>query len=188
MIGVLCVDDHPALRAGLLAVLRREPGIVPRGQVGSARLALESTRRDVDVVLADYRLPDIDGLALCVRLKQRRDPPRVLIYSAHGHAGLSLPARLAGADGMLDKRAPAEELLESIRRVARGEQVFPDAVTELADAETERLDPEDLPILSMIAGGSSRDDVGEILRIDAAELARRIDRMIAVLSPEPGIA
>lgn len=186
MIGVLCVDDHPAMRAGLLAVLRAEPGVVWRGAVATAAEALRSAD-GMDVVLADYRLPDADGLALCQALKGRPNPPRVLMYSAHA-AGLAVPARLAGADGVLDKAMPANTLSQAVRVVASGKTVFPDPLVELANAGADRLEPEDLPILGMIMDGCSREEVAEVMRMPPLELAARLERMISVLKPDAGTA
>jgi DNA-binding NarL/FixJ family response regulator len=184
VIGVLCVDDHPAMRTGLLAVLRTEPGIVWRGAVATAGEALRAAN-GTDVVLADYRLPDADGLALCQALKGHPTPPRVLMYTAHA-AGLAVPARLAGADGVLDKAMPADALSEAVRIVASGSTVFPDLLAELASAGAERLEPEDLPILGMIMDGCSRAEVAEVMRLRPLELAARIERMIDVLKPDAG--
>jgi two-component system, NarL family, response regulator DevR len=187
VIGVLCVDDHPAMRAGLHAVLRAEPGIVWRGAVATAAEALRSADRTADVVLADYRLPDTDGLVLCQALKARPDPPRVLMYSAHAPE-LAVPARLAGADGVLDKLAPADSLSEAVRVVASGSTVFPDPLIKLANAGAGRLEPEDLPILGMVMDGCSRAEVAEVMRLRPTELAARIARMIGVLKPDAGAA
>jgi DNA-binding NarL/FixJ family response regulator len=138
-------------------------------------------------VLADYRLPDADGLTLCQALKERSGPPRVLMYSAHAPS-LAIPARLAGADGVLDKMTPAEELSEAVRIVAAGGTLFPDPRARLATAGAERLEPEDLPILAMIMDGCTRAEVAEVMRLGPLELAARIERMIGVLKPDAGAA
>lgn len=63
MIGVLVVDDHPAVRAGLVALLRREPGIVPVAAAQGMQEALvQAERNGPDVALVDYALGDGDGL------------------------------------------------------------------------------------------------------------------------------
>lgn len=183
MTRVLTVDDHPALRAGLAAVLRSEPGLVPCGTAADAESALDQLRHGPDVMLVDYELPGRDGLALCADVKARPSPPAVLIYSAHESSRLALPAVLAGADGVVDKSAPAERLLSAIRLAGRGERVFPADLQKLLADSSPQLEASDLPVLSMIAAGSSRTEVAEVMRMDPQELDHRVERMIAVLRP-----
>ena len=182
MIRILLVDDHPALRAGLTAVLRAEPGLVPLATAESQEdlwPALIRTRPDV--VILDYHFPEADGLQLCRRIKRTVPAPAVLVSSAYADASLAIPALLAGADGVVSKGAPAGELYDAIRRVARGERVTPDVSRELLDTATKKLDPEDLPILSMVLERTRLDEISEVLRIDGSELSRRLDRMIGRL-------
>lgn len=185
MIRILLVDDHPALRAGLTAVLKAEPGLVPLASAESAEdiwPALNRTKPDV--VVLDYHFPDADGLVLCRRIKRMVPAPAVLMYSAYADASLAIPAMLAGADGVVSKGAPAPELYDAIRRVARGERVVPPVSRELLDVATAKLDPEDLPILSMVLERHRSDEIAGVLRIEPAELSKRLDRMIARLKVE----
>jgi DNA-binding NarL/FixJ family response regulator len=185
MIRVLLVDDHLALRAGLTAVLDAEPGIVPLAAVSSeADLWPALQRTKPDVVLLDYHLPGRDGLALCRQIKRTLPPPRVLLYSAYADAALAIPAMLAGVDGMVHKGAPAGELYEALRRVARGERTLPPLSRGLLEDASTRLAPEDLPVLGMVLDNTPRREIAAALRMDAQTLDARIERMIACLRVE----
>jgi DNA-binding NarL/FixJ family response regulator len=182
MIRVLIVDDHLALRAGLSAVLDAEPGIVPLATAGSEDELWPALRRTrPDLVLLDYHLPGRDGLTLCRHIKRTMPPPRVLLYSAYADAALAIPAALAGADGVVHKGAPALELYEAIRLVARGERVRPPLSRELLNDATARLDPEDLPVVGMALDDTPAGEIAAALRIEQHELDARIDRMLAAL-------
>jgi len=182
MIRVALIDDHPALVAGLTAVLRAEPGIVP---VGTAADGAEAEhllyQTEPDLVLLDYHLPRGDGLQLCQRIKRRVPAPKVLIYSAYADAWLGFAARAAGADGVASKAAPARELYELIRRVSRGESNLPPVSAEHLNDAAARLQAEDLPLLGLLLDGTPPHDIAETLRIEPGALPGRIDRVLAHL-------
>jgi two-component system response regulator DevR len=179
MIRLLIVDDHPAMRAGLTAVLRAEPGMVPLASASSAEDLEPAVRRTKpDVVLLDYHLPGTDGLRLCRRLKRQAPAPAVLLYSAYADTSLVIPAVLAGADGLLNKSAPAHELFDALRSVARGERVLPPIPRALLAAASERLEPEQLPILAMMLDGTPASEVAETLRLGPGEISRALDEML----------
>lgn len=182
MIRILLVEDHPAMRTGLTAVLDAEPGLIPLATAASgADLEAAFRRTKPDVVLLDYHLPDTDGLILCRRLKREIPTPAVLLYSAYADAQLAIPAILAGADGLLHKSAPAPELYESIRRVSRGDKVMPPVPRELLDAASAAIDPEDLPVLGLVLGDTPLQDIADALRREPADILRRIDGMLTRL-------
>ncbi len=185
MINVLLVDDHPALRAGLMAVLRTEPGIVPVGTASCPEdLWPQFERTRPDLVLLDYHLPGTDGLVVCRRLKRLVPAPAVLIYSAYADASFTIPALLAGADGFVHKGVPANVLSDAIRTVARGQRVMPPVPAELRAAAAARIDTDDQASLGMTLAGTAPGDVAEILRIRPAQLDRRLDGMIQRLRVE----
>lgn len=184
MIRILLVDDHPALRAGLHTVLRTEPGLVPVGAAASAHEALaDLDRLSPDVVVADYHLPDEDGLLLCRRIKAAQDPPRVLIYSAYADAALAIPARAAGADGIASKGADADELFEAVRMVARGHSVLPPVPRELLEEATAKLDEDELPVFGMLMDGTAGEEIGDVLGVPGGEVVDRTRSIIQKLRP-----
>lgn len=179
MIRVLVVDDHPAVLTGLVVALRGEPGIVPIAGVATSEEALSEARRfDIDLALVDYHLPDSDGLTLCQELKALDPPPKVLVYSAFAGMGLSVSARVAGADGLIDKGVATDALLEAIRRIWRGGDAMPAVTPEHMEAAVARLDESDLPIVSMLASEVTREDIAQTLDMPLAELG---DRLVAIL-------
>ena len=185
MIRILLVDDHPALRAGLTAVLRAEPGLVPLGTAADEEELWPALHRTKpDVVILDYHVPPADGLHLCRRIKRGIPAPAVLLYSAYADASLVIPSLLAGADGVMNKGAPANELYDAIRTVARGERVIPPLSRELLDDANARLNPDDIPILGMALDGTSEGDIARTLGLSGEEMTRRMDRMISTLKVE----
>jgi DNA-binding NarL/FixJ family response regulator len=183
LVRVGIVDDHPAVRAGLEAVLGDAAGIVP---VGSATGELDLwpllRRAAPDVLLLDHHLEGTDGLHLCRRIKADPPAPRVLIYTAYAGGELEVAARLARADGVVSKGVPPQTLAHAVRTAAGGE-LEPAQLTPAMLSRAVRCVAEgDRSALAMMLRDTPADDVCAVLDIDEAVLRARIDRMIAALS------
>ena len=178
MITVLIADDHPAVRVGLERLLKSEPGLVHAGSAATAGEAVEeAVRVRPDCAVVDYQLPG-GGLNLCWRLKGHARTPGVIVYSAFAGDGLAVAARLAGADALLDKAAPADAIFESIRRVAKGLGTI-EWRREALVRGSQALDAEDLPIFGMLVEGTSRGEIAETLKLERPEFEERALRVLA---------
>jgi len=111
---VLVVEDDPAIADSLVRGLR-QVGYDADG-VGTARAAL--TRPPSDVVLLDLGLPDMDGVELCRRLRQRSDPA-IIVVTARGEEADRVLALDEGADDYLVKPFDIGELLARMHAVLR---------------------------------------------------------------------
>jgi DNA-binding NarL/FixJ family response regulator len=183
MIRVAVVDDHHAVRLGLHTALRSEPGLVPVGAAANAaELAPLLYRTRPDVVLLDYSLPDVDGLTVCRHVKAEALAPFVILYSAFADGSMTIPAIVAGADGIVDKGAPGRELFAAIREVVSGADALPRVSSEQLAVAGAALDEADLPILGMLIDRTQTSDIAETLRVDQVTLKRRIGRMLDTLT------
>jgi DNA-binding NarL/FixJ family response regulator len=179
---IAVVDPQPAVRTGLTMLLRTEPGLVPIGAATGMTDGLELVERlRPDVVLLEQHLLDGDGLSLSRRLKTLPDAPNVILYTADPEGELVLLARIALADGLVDKSADPRELFEAIRVVARGGFALPPLDPEHLDAAAHAVDPEDLALLAMLADGTPALDVADTLRLDRRKVGRRIERLLGTL-------
>jgi DNA-binding NarL/FixJ family response regulator len=130
MIGVLVVDDDGLVRSALGLMLGGQPDVRVVGEAADGRAGLAAAR-DLrpDVVLMDIRMPVLDGLAATIELRQRPDPPHVIVLTTFDADDYVLRALAAGADGFLLKDTPPPEILQAIRRVADGEPMLSPSVT-----------------------------------------------------------
>ncbi len=183
MIRVVIVDDHPALRAGLRAVLDAEPGIVFAGESGGDEESLWPilNRSRPDLMLLDYHLPRGDGLQLCYRIKHEVPAPRVIIFSAYASPSLSLPAMLAQADGLLAKDLGARDLFHAIRAVYGGERLIPPVSATVLEDAFERLDADHHALIGMLLDGTSEADVAETLGLERREVRHAVHRILHAL-------
>jgi DNA-binding NarL/FixJ family response regulator len=186
---VAVIDPQPAVRAGLAMLLRTEPGLVPVGSAVGASDGLELVERQrPDVVLLEPQLLDGDGLGLCRRIRALDHPAHVVLYSADSDPALHVTARVAGADGLVDKAAAPATLYEAIRIVARGGGALPPIDRAQLDAAAHKVEPDDLALLAMLMDRTSQDDVAETLHLDRRKLGRRIERLLGRLrarAPRP---
>jgi two-component system response regulator DevR len=186
---VAIVDPQPAVRAGLVALLRGEPGLIPVGAVGTTDEALALiARTSPDLVLLEPRACDGDGLQLCRRIASSEQAPRVVVYTDAADSALAIAMRVAGADGLIDKLAPPQELFEAIRVVARGGTALPPVTPEQLAAAAHIVDSDDLALLAMLVDRTSQADVADALRLDSRRLSRRVERLLTRLRPRSGTA
>ena len=184
MIRLALLDDHPAVLVGLQRVIEQERDIVIVGAASSApALARQLDNTRADVLVVDHDVARSDGLSQSRRIKDRPQPPAVIIYSAFAKQTLALPARVAHADAVVDKAEPVSSLLAAIRTVARGETLLPPVPRAAYDAATARLDSEDLPVFAMLLDGESVPAIADALRAETDEIAWRAQRIIGRLRP-----
>ena len=127
MLRVAVIDPQPALRAGLAALLRTEPGLTCVSGAGTCEEGLELLgRRRVDVVVVDPELLGPEGLPYCSRLQLLDRPPRVVVYTAAAaEPAYAMGAEIAGADAVVDKAESLSMLFNAIRRAGRSAGVIP---------------------------------------------------------------
>ena len=129
MIRILLADDQHLVRGALAALLNLEDDIEVVGEVGRGDEVVAAVK-DVkpDVVLLDVEMPGLDGLAAAAILATEVPGVRVAILTTFGRPGYLRRAMEAGVLGFVVKDAPADQLAEAVRRVARGERVVDPAL------------------------------------------------------------
>jgi two-component system, OmpR family, response regulator RegX3 len=113
-VHILVVEDEDAIADPLVAGLRREGYDVSRVATGEG--ALEAS--PADLVLLDLRLPDVDGLDVCRRLRERSRVP-IIVLTARGEEADRVVGLELGADDYVVKPYGLRELIARIRAVMR---------------------------------------------------------------------
>jgi DNA-binding NarL/FixJ family response regulator len=137
------------------------------------------------VVLADYHLPDQNGLLLGWELKQLPDPPGVMIYSAFAEPQLSLAAAISGVDAVLDKSRSVEAIFETLRAVAAGRKLLGPIPPHVMRSGVSLIDPQDQSILGLAVAGEPVKEIAAVLGMDAEVVGRRMKSMVEWLRPRP---
>lgn len=129
-IRVVIADDHAVVRVGLRALLDIHRQIEVVGEAGTGEEALSVVSgRAPDVVLLDLRMPGMDGLEICRRLKLATPSPAVLFLTSYADDQTILAAIEAGADGYLLKAIAGQDIPAAIVTVAGGGSVLDPVVT-----------------------------------------------------------
>ncbi|MCA8922174.1 MAG: sigma-54-dependent Fis family transcriptional regulator [Planctomycetes bacterium] len=116
--SVLLIDDDPGIRKLLTRELKRRGLEVETAANGEEGLALLD-RRDPDVVVCDVRMPDLNGLEVLRRIKEREpDTTEVIMLTGHGTIDSAIEAIKAGAYHYLTKPVKVAELAALIRNAA----------------------------------------------------------------------
>jgi DNA-binding NarL/FixJ family response regulator len=169
-IQVLIADDHPAVRAGLAAVILSEPDLAVAGQAENGEQAVTLHREHrPQVALMDLRMPVLGGVEAIRRIVAESPDARVLALTTYQGDADVRRALDAGARGYLLKHMLMTEVIAAIRAVHRGEWVIPPAIAaSLArHPERERLTPRELEVLGlMVQGLSNREIAGAIGRTE----------------------
>jgi len=163
-VKVFLLDDHEIVRRGVRDLLEAEPDLVV---VGEASTEDEAVRRvpalDPDVAVLDVRLQDGDGISACREIRSRHPRTACLILTSFADDEALLHAVMAGASGYVLKQIRSTDLVDAIRRVARGESLLDPAVTARVterlragpeqDEVIARLTPQEHQVLVLLAEG-----------------------------------
>ena|ERR1051326_3473308 len=115
--AVMVVDDEPQLRR-LVRLTLEEAGYVVREADTGQKALHELGRAEPDAIILDLGLPDLSGIELLARVRQRSVVP-VLILSVFGQEGSKIAGLDAGADDYLTKPFGDGELLARLRALLR---------------------------------------------------------------------
>jgi two-component system nitrate/nitrite response regulator NarL len=171
-VTVVIADDHPLYREGVVRALSASGRVAVVAEAGDGRTALAQIEEHrPDVALLDYKLPELDGLAVTNAVVRDRLPTRVLIVSAFTDSGVVYRALETGAAGFVSKEARREEIVDAVLACARGDDVVPpDIAAGLASEirlrrrdDRPALTPREHEILVLIAAGKSLPEIGKEL-------------------------
>jgi DNA-binding NarL/FixJ family response regulator len=195
VIRVALVDDQSLVRAGLRLILETVDEVTIVGEAADGVEAVEMVARcRPDVVLMDVRMPRRDGIE-ATALIVGPDGPRVLILTTFDLDDYVHAALRAGASGFMLKDAEAEQLIEAIRVVNRGDMLLAPSVTRLlvdevlrAGAQTkttipgiDELTDRETDVLVLIARGLSNAEIAERLYLGEATVKTHVGRILAKL-------
>ncbi len=135
-IAVGIVDDEAFVRSALRVYLSNTEDIEVIGEAAGGTEAISMVENsNPDVLLLDLQMPDLDGVEVTRRLREKGVTTRIVVVTAHVDDQYVTPALLAGASGYIVKDSEPQKIVQSVRDVTRGELVIdPQVIRYLIDA------------------------------------------------------
>lgn len=186
------VDDHEVVRNGLKAMLDAEDDLEVVGEAGSVEEAIRRVGHDEpDVVILDVRLPDGSGVEACREIRARWPDINVLMLTSFADDEALFASILAGASGYVLKQIKGSDLIESVRKVGRGESLLDPEMTdrvfrrirgeEQDDPLLARLSKQERRILEYISEGLTNRQISEEMFLAEKTVKNYVSNVLAKL-------
>jgi two-component system, NarL family, response regulator len=169
-IRILIADDHPVVRAGLVAMLSIQPEenllVVGEASNGSDAVSIFASLQP-DITLMDLRMPVMDGVAAIAKIRGEFPTAGIIVLTTYDGDADIYQGLHAGANAYLLKDAPREELLKCIRVVHAGESfILPKVGAKLLEHMSQpELSGREREVLGQMATGRSNQEIGTVLTI-----------------------
>lgn len=176
-IRILVVDDHPALRAGLQALIKSAPDMEVAGECGDGREALAMFRVHLpDLVLMDLRMPVLSGVEATLAIRAEFPGARIIVNTTYDGDEDIFRAIQSGARSYLTKDMSKEEILGTIRDVHAGKVILPSQVEERLRERMARpeLTKRELAVLDFLVKGRSNKEIADFLGLTEDAVKSRL--------------
>ena len=168
-IRTIIIDDHRLFNDGLSLILRESPDFEVVQQVYDSRRAFDDCLSfRPDLVLVDYNMPYLDGLAVVRQLKKLPNPCKLVVISMYAEKREIARFKAVGVDGYLTKTIPAEELLDALRQIMAGQKVMEPTETPAPVVDDyfkirQQLTPRETEILRCVGQDMTTEGIAERL-------------------------
>jgi DNA-binding NarL/FixJ family response regulator len=188
-VKILVVDDHALVRAGLCQVLQgldpAEPTEVLQAPNCARAFELAASHPDLDLVLLDYHLPDMNGLAALAVLGKKHPELPVVILSGSANPSIMQRVLAQGAAGFVTKSGLSDELLQALRLVLDGgvytpsdADLFSDPNAHLATGAAPVFTPRQEEVLRLLLDGCSNREISDRLTLSDETIKNHISSIL----------
>jgi DNA-binding NarL/FixJ family response regulator len=191
---VLIADDHAVVRAGLKALIDREPDLEVVAEAADGRQALQlGINQELDLAILDIAMPGLTGLQATREIRRRRELP-ILVLSMYDREQYFFEAIAAGAAGYVLKRQVDQDIIGACRAALAGEPfIYPNALSTLMrrylalvdhgqDPAAGLLTPRETEVVKLIAEGHSSSEIADMLCISLKTVDRHRTNILEKLN------
>lgn len=183
----MVVDDHPAFRKGLAALIESEPDLSVVAETGDGLESVELYRRvRPDVVLMDLRLPGFSGVEAIQAIRKEFPDARVIVVTTYDTDEDVYRALQSGAKSYLLKDMFPEQIFDAIRAVYAGKSQLPPQVADRLDERLKRkeLTQREMDVLELLVRGLSNKEIADNLSLSEAAVKSRLKGLFLKLQVE----
>ncbi len=192
---ILVVEDHPMMRVGTVTYLNDAPDCEIVGETDNVDEALDlALHLRPDIVLLDIRLPgERSGIDLARELRREIPDTKIIVLTNYPHEPYVRATMELGVEGYLLKDTPPSDVLEAVRMVMRGRNVFSATVSSgivrgylhspysREERNKDSLTSREAEVLQLVADGRTNDDIGEALGVSAKAIEGHLTHLYAKL-------
>lgn len=192
-ITVLIADDHAIVREGIRSLLETTDDFEVVGEASDGQQAVALTlARAPAMIILDLMMPGSSGASVIATLTRECPGSRIVVLSSTEDDDLAFSAIEAGAHSFLVKTMLGDELIDTLRRVARGEAVIHPKIarrvlTVVRRVNTPQVDPfeplsdRERAVLQELAKGRSNNRIAETLHISEKTVKTHVSSVLAKL-------
>jgi DNA-binding response OmpR family regulator len=136
---ILVMEDDRSVAQGLEMILSEEGYTVNLADTG--KLAMQAFRKKrFDLLVADLRLPDIDGMEVIKQVRAQKPETEVIVITGYGTAATAVEAMKLGVHDFLPKPFTEDQIKTAIDEALKSHAEKPaEAITRKAETEAEKL-------------------------------------------------
>jgi DNA-binding NarL/FixJ family response regulator len=183
-IRILCVDDHPVVRQGIVGLISAQPDMTLLAEASDGREAIQQFRAHrPDVTLMDLQMPEMNGLDAIIAIRGEFPDARIIVLTTYAGDVQALRALKAGARAYLLKNALHKELLGAIRAVHAGRKMLsPEVSIEIAEHATDdALTAAEIRVLRLIAQGNANKEIARALSLSEETVKGQVRNILSKL-------
>jgi len=192
---VLLVDDHTIVRQGLKALLSSEKNITIVGEAQTGREAVDlAAQLRPSVVIMDLAMPRLNGAEATRQILKAMPSAKIIVLSTYGDDEHVQQALAAGAAAYLLKQTAAEDVVDAIREVSKGNAYFSPAIAKRLREQTLQQ-PGDMPrtpdveltqreaeVLQLIAEGYANKQIAAELNLSVKTVEKHRQQVMQKLN------
>ena len=194
-IRIMLVDDHAVVRAGVRRLLEQDNRFLVVSECDSGERAYQRFGEYLpDITVIDLSMPGMGGLEAISRITARYPAAKLLVLSMHENAAFASQALKAGAKGYLSKNSLAEELVNALDSIVKGQTYINASISKqiaqqflnATENPLQILSAREFEIFRLLAEGIDNNAIAAALNISPKTVANyqtSIKQKLSINSP-----